>query len=72
MRADETWVVKVSEHYKGNKKLFWKEVNGVRKRKECVEVNVKNVNGAIMVEKEKVQRRLIEYFELLLNSYERR
>ena len=31
LRADEEWGERVSDHYKGNKKLFWKEVNAVRK-----------------------------------------
>ena len=62
-----------SDHYKGNKKLFWKEVNGVRKNKESVEVNLKDANWTILVEEEKeVQRRWTEYFEQLLNIDERK
>ena len=57
----------MSEHYKGNKKLFWKEVNGVRKKKEGMEVKVKDANGVILVEEEKGQRRWTEYFEQMLN-----
>ena len=57
MRADDEWAECVSELYKGNKKLLWKVVNGVRKKKESMEVIVKNANGAMLVEEEKVQRR---------------
>ena len=32
LRADEEWGERVSKHYKGNKKLFWKGVNGVRRK----------------------------------------
>ena len=52
MRADEEWGASVPEHNNGNK-LFWKEVNGVRKKNEDMEAKVKDENGAIVV-KEKV------------------
>ena len=72
LRADEEWGVRVTENYKGNKKLFWKDVNGVRKKEEGMEVKVNDANGVIMVEEEKVQRRWTEYFERLLNVDEGR
>ena len=31
-----------------NKKLFWREVNGVRKRKDCVCQIIKDVYGVIL------------------------
>ena len=37
LRADEEWGAKVSKHYKGKKTSLWKEVNGVRKKKEGME-----------------------------------
>ena len=40
--TDENWGERVSEHHKRNKNSFWKEVNGVRKKKESMEVVVKD------------------------------
>ena len=39
----------MSEHCRRNKKLFWKGINGVRKKKKAMEANVKDRNGAILV-----------------------
>lgn len=33
MRACESWVIKVSTNFKGNKKMFWK-LKGVRRTRE--------------------------------------
>ena len=56
------------------KKLFWKAVNGVRKKKEGMEIGdkVKDINGAILMGGEKVQKRQTEYFEQLFYLDERR
>ena len=58
----------VSKLYERNK-LFWKEVNEVKKKNKGMEIKVKDVNGAIPVEDEKVQ---IEYFEQLLDVERRK
>ena len=53
--------------FEGNKKMFWKEVNRVRKGEQAREEMVKDVNGQILRDGVEVRRRWAEYFEQLLN-----
>ena len=46
--ANERWGARVSECFRENKKMFWKEVNCVRKRREAVEVKVKDETGELV------------------------
>ena len=54
IRTGEEWDERVSERYKGNKKLFRMEMNGMRKKKEGTEAKLKDGNEAILVEEENV------------------
>ena len=47
--ADQRWGERLGNDFEGNKKMFWKEVKRVRKRKARDEM-VKDVNGQIMSE----------------------
>ena len=53
--------------FKGNKKMFWKEVKRVRKGVQAREEMVKGVNGQILPDGVQVRRRWTEYFEQVLN-----
>ena len=66
-RARETWGRRVTEKFKENKKLFWKAVRDERKTKEQVVWKIKDKDGNIVEEKEKVKGRYKEYFQNLLN-----
>ena len=46
-------------------------MNGVKKKKEGMKVKVKDVNGAVLMEGEKVQKRSTDYYEQLLSVDER-
>lgn len=71
-RADERWSERVSACFRENKKMFWKEVNGVRKDKEQKVNRVKDENGVILNDKEECEARWSEYFENLLNVQDER
>ncbi len=69
-RADEEFGRRLSEKYKEDKRLYWKEVQDERERGVNVsnEKNeVKDVDGRILREKEAVKGRWMKYFEKLMN-----
>ena len=39
---------RLADDFEGNKKMFWKEVKGVKKGEQAREETVKNVNGQIV------------------------
>ena len=52
----------------GNKNMFWKEVNRVRKGEQARDDEmVKDVNGQILHDGVEMKRRWAEYFEHVLN-----
>ena len=53
--ADRRWRERLGNYFKGNKRMFWKEVKRVRKGEQARDEIVKDVNGQILregVEKE--------------------
>lgn len=66
-RANEEWGRKVTQKFRENKKLFYKVVKEERKTKEQVVWKIKDKNGKVLEEKEKVKDRYKEYFNDLLN-----
>ena len=69
-KADEDFGRQLSEKYKDDKRLYWKEVKDERKRRINVsnEGNeVKDVDGEMLREKEAVKGRWMKYFENLMN-----
>lgn len=57
----------MSANFRENKKIFWKEVDYVRKTVEQMGTSLKGVNG----EGEQAERRWREYFEGYLNVFDR-
>lgn len=57
----------MSANFRENKKIFWKEVDYVRKTVEQMGTSLKGVNG----EGEQTERRWREYFEGYLNVFDR-
>ena len=55
------------ESYRENSKMFWKEVNRVRKKKEEISGGVKGLDGEMVQEDKEVSERWREYFKDLLN-----
>ena len=51
----------------GNKKMFWKEVNTVRKGEQARDEMVRDVHGQILRDGVEVKRRWAENFEQVLN-----
>ena len=72
LESDERWGQIVSENFSENKKLFWKQVNEVRKPKEKMEVRINDKDGRQLTGEEEVMSRWSEYFEELLNVNEER
>ena len=70
--ADERWGARVSECFKESKKLFWKEVNGVRKKRESCATKMKDANGNLLSGEKEVSARWKEYFCELLNVRDER
>ena len=66
-RANERWGERIASNFRERKKMFWKEVKRVRKGERKKEECVKDVNGEVLVERERVLGRWGEYFENLLN-----
>ncbi|XP_071541971.1 uncharacterized protein RpL30 isoform X1 [Panulirus ornatus] len=62
---------RVSLNFRENKKMFWKEVNKVRKTREQMGTSVKGANGEVITSSGDV-RRWSEYFECLLNVFDGR
>ena len=65
--ADRRWGERLGNDFKGNKKMFWKKLKGVRKGEQAREEMVKDVNGQILRDGVDVRRRWAEYFEQVLN-----
>ena len=70
--SDESWGQKISVDFKENKKLFWRQVNEVRKPKEKMESRINDRNGCQLTEEGEVANRWKEYFDELLNVREDR
>ena len=66
MRADERWCRKMTENFHENK-MFCKEVQRVKKGISGNEERVKREDGTILIEKEAVKERWVEFFEVLFN-----
>ena len=58
--AELRWGERLGNDFKGNKKMFWKEVKQVRKGEQAREEMVKDVNGQILHDGVEVNRRWAE------------
>ena len=59
----------MEESYKGNQKLFYKVIKSARKGNQRQGETIKNIEGQLLRDKEKIMCRWKEYFEgLLMNS----
>ena len=65
-RADERYGEKLSKNFRENK-MFWRDVNSVRKVKDQMDMKVKDVDGNILTEESEVKNRWSRYFQELLN-----
>ena len=54
--ADRRWSERLGNDLEGNKKMFWKEVNRLRKGEQAREEMVKDVNGQILRDGVEVRR----------------
>ena len=70
--ANERWGARVSNCYRENKKMFWKEVNSARRKNENLEIKIKDENGNMLTKEQQVRRRWSDYFDKLLNDSEER
>ena len=66
-QANERWGAKVAEDFRQNKKMFWKEVNRVRKGEGKRSNAVKSEQGDLIHDSVNVVDRWKEYFKELLN-----
>ena len=66
-KADERWSRKIVECFREKSKMFWKEVNKVRNKKEELSGGVKGADGEMVQEDREVRERWREYFKNLLN-----
>ena len=64
---DERDGVKMSRHFRENKKLFWSDVNRKRNAREQMIMKVRDSEGNMLTEQAAVQQRWSEYYEALLN-----
>ena len=55
--ADRRWGERLGNHFEGNKKMFWKEVQPGRKGEQASDEMVKDVNGQIFRDGVEVRRR---------------
>jgi len=69
-RADEKWGNKIVESFRERSKMFWKEVNKVRNKREVLRDGVKGLDGEIRQMESEVRARWVEYFGKLLNVNE--
>ena len=60
--ADWRWLERLENNFKGNKKMFWKEVKRVKKGEQPRDEMVKYVTGQILRDGVEVRRRWAEYF----------
>merc|ERR1712002_199121 len=61
--VDERDGVKMSRHFRENKKLFWSDVNRKRNARDQMTMKVRDSEGNMLTEGAKVQQRWREYFE---------
>ena len=54
--VDRRWRERFGNDFKGNKKMFWKELNRVRKGRQARDEMVKDVNGQILLDGVEVRR----------------
>ena len=69
-KADDRFATELSQNFKWNGKMFWKEVKRVWKGVQGEEMRVKDSDGNILVEGKAVRRRWAKYFDELLNVQE--
>ena len=65
--AQRRWGKKLQETFGKDKRMFWKEVGKTRVGEKRIEEKVKDKNGDLIVESEKVRERWKEHFDELLN-----
>ena len=59
--TDWRLVERLGNHFKGKKKVFWKEVKRVKKGEQARDEMVKDVNSQILRDGVEVRRRWAEY-----------
>ena len=69
MSVDERWGKKMTENFHENK-MFCKELQRIKKGTFGNKERVKREDGTILVEKEAVKERWVEFFEVLFNVEE--
>src|SRR5678816_682394 len=67
-RADERWSEKIVANYQEKSKLFWKEINKIRNKREDVIIGVKALDGNVVHDDREVEERWKEHFKELLNA----
>lgn len=67
-RAEERWSGKIVANYQERSKLFWKEINKVRNKREDIINGVKTLDGNIVQDEREVEKRWSEHFGELLNA----
>src|SRR5678816_1942191 len=67
-RADERWSGKIVANYQEKSKLFWKEINKIRNKREDVIIGVKALDGNVVQDDREVEERWKEHFKELLNA----
>ena len=65
--ADRRRGERLGNDFEGNKKMFWNEVNRVRKGEQARDEMVKVVSGQILRDGVEARRRWAEYFEQVQN-----
>ena len=65
--ADRRWGKRLGNDFEGNKKMFWKEVQRVKKGEQSRDEVENYINGQILRDGVEVRRRWAAYFEQLLN-----
>ena len=58
----------MKDNFKGNQKLFFKVLKGMRKDKECPLKFIRDENGVLLTEEKEVMSRWKRYFETLLSG----
>ena len=70
--ADEKFGRRISDNFKENKKMFWKEVKRVKGGDSNREESVKDKRGKLLVDNEAVKLRWAEHFDSLFNVVDER
>ena len=66
--ADERKGIEISEAFKGNKKKFWSLVNGERREREEIALELRDRKGKLVNNKEEIKEEWMKYFKDLLNK----